>query len=192
MVSSYMNVVASGLPATLHEESSMAKKPEPRSMKYCDLYMSIARNAANQSKAKRHVVGGVLVTKTGALFTGWNGTLPGEDNCCERGPWLSTEQRHKTTPSGVIHAEHNILAWASRSGVPLEDSHLWITRSPCVKCTEMLITHGVSALFYETAHDELAAFNLMQGHIKCFSWDSVIHHIRRHGSKGLTDAILKD
>ncbi|CAZ66184.1 hypothetical protein [Pseudomonas phage LUZ7] len=192
MVISYMNVAACGLPATLHEESSMAKKPEPRSMKYRDLYMSIARNAANQSVALRHKVGGVLVTRTGALFTGWNGTLPGSDNCCERGPWMDTEQRHRTTPHGVIHAEHNILAWASRSGVPLEGSHLWITRSPCIKCAEMLVTHGVTALFYEELHDDTTAFKVMQGSVKCFSWEAVNKSAQKHNVKWVTDEILKD
>lgn len=144
--------------------------------------MSMAANAAKQSVASRHQVGGVLVTTTGALFTGWNGTMPGTDNCCERGSYLPKEARYKTSSFGVIHAEHNILAWASRSGVPLDNSVLWITRAPCVRCAEMIATHGVHLVMFRDGHDEPEGMEVLaMGNVKAMSWgvlDSLITEYR--------------
>ncbi|UGV19839.1 dCMP deaminase [Pseudomonas phage VB_PaeP_VL1] len=169
----------------------MLKAPDPRSMKYRRLYMSIATNAAKQSVAERHQVGGVLVTTTGALFTGWNGTMPGTDNCCENGEYLREETRFKTTPYGVIHAEHNILAWASRSGVPLDNSVLWITRAPCVRCAEMIATHGVHLVMYRDDHDDPQGQRVLtMGNIRAMSWSTLDSLITEHGGHYIVSKTL--
>lgn len=139
------------------------KRPDPQKLKYCQLYQTMAKAAAQQTEAKRHQVGGVLVTPSGAIFTGWNGTLPGDDNNCETGEYLPAEGRRRTG-NNVVHAEHNIIAWASRSGVPLEGSHLYITRAPCPSCALMLLTHGITAVYYEEMHDDLKGLKILGKH----------------------------
>lgn len=169
----------------------MLKAPDPRSMKYRQLYMSMAVNAAKQSVANRHQVGGVLVTTTGALFTGWNGTMPGTDNCCERGAYLPEEARCKTSPFGVIHAEHNILAWASRSGVPLDNSVLWVTRAPCVRCAEMIATHGVHLVLFRDDHDDPQGMRVLSmGNVRAMSWSTLDSLINEHRGEHIVSKTL--
>lgn len=59
--------------------------------------MGTALLYAKQSKANRAKVGAVLVTNTGIVIPGYNGTPTGTDNACEY-------ENNVTLPS-VIHAE---------------------------------------------------------------------------------------
>lgn len=138
----------------------MFKLPDPQKLKYCYLYQTNARAAEGQSVACRHQVGAFLVTRSGAMFTGWNGTMAGNSNDCETGEWLEAENRHRTGDN-VIHAEHNAIAWASRSGVQIEGSHLYVTRAPCKICAAMIITHGISHVYFDELHDEPEGIDLL-------------------------------
>jgi deoxycytidylate deaminase len=53
-------------------------------MKYDNLYMDIAERISQESYAKRLKVGAAILTENGGLFCGFNGTLPGFVNTCEK------------------------------------------------------------------------------------------------------------
>jgi dCMP deaminase len=66
--------------------------------KFVFMYMDFATRTAQESSCNRLKVGCVLVKGEGRVIsTGYNGTLPGHDNCCE-------DETGATKP-GVIHAE---------------------------------------------------------------------------------------
>jgi dCMP deaminase len=118
--------------------------------KWDDYYMDIAGRTAELSSCKRKKVGAILVKEHRIISTGYNGTLPGEDNCCEGENGL--------TKDDVLHAEENVLLKMASSNESSEGSTMYITCAPCIKCSRMLIQAGVKKIFYSEiygGHDNL-------------------------------------
>lgn len=107
-------------------------------------YMSVAKAHQALSKAVRKKVGACLVTKQGIIIPGYNGTPRGANNCCE-------EDRDGVliTKPDVIHAELNCILKAAKEGVSVVGSVLYVTLSPCVPCSAMLVQAGVGEVVYE-------------------------------------------
>jgi dCMP deaminase len=110
-------------------------------MKYDKLYMDIARRVADESYAKRLKVGSAILTQNGALFVGFNGTLPGFINRCEK-------EDGSTDESITVHSEQNALYKMLREGVSAKGSTIYISHSPCEQCCKMLIASGIYRVVY--------------------------------------------
>lgn len=113
------------------------------------LYMNIAHEYSKLSHARRLQVGACLVTKQGVTLSGYNGTPSGYDNECEHiagGGKLVTKDE-------VIHAEINCILKGAREGISLVDSTVYITHSPCKRCSAMLASAGVRKIFYWYEYD---------------------------------------
>lgn len=106
-------------------------------------YMQTALLHSKLSKAQRAKVGACLVTKQGVCLTGFNGTYSGADNCCE-----DVVDGALVSKLEVLHAENNCLLKAAREGVSVLGSTVYITLSPCVACSAMLIQAGVERVVY--------------------------------------------
>lgn len=116
------------------------------------VYMSTAVLHSKLSKAIRKKVGAVLVTPQGVTLTGYNGTPIGVDNTCED---ICAETGEYITKPSVLHAEINCILKAAREGVSVVDSTIYITLSPCLQCSAMLIQAGVKKVVYlEQYRDE--------------------------------------
>lgn len=108
------------------------------------LYMNIAKEYSELSRARRLKVGACLVTKQGVTLSGYNGTPSGYDNDCEH----ITPDGRLVTKDEVIHAEMNCILKGAREGISLVDSTVYITHSPCKRCSAMLASVGVKRIFY--------------------------------------------
>lgn len=106
-------------------------------------YMKAAIGHSLLSKAVRKQVGAVLVTRTGVMIPGFNGTARGRNNCCED---LTCEGL--ITKQEVIHAELNCILKAAREGISCEGSTVYVTLLPCIQCAAMLINAGVTRVVY--------------------------------------------
>lgn len=114
-------------------------------------YMEVARQAAKMSHAQRKQVGACVVTSTGAMFYGYNGTPAGHDNVCE----VVSDGQLVTKPN-VVHAEVNALAKAAREGVSTVGSIVYVTLSPCVSCATILASFGVKGVVYDEVYRDVA------------------------------------
>jgi dCMP deaminase len=123
---------------------------DPFKTKYHNLYWEMAHAAAEQSVARRHKVGAILVTATGMISVGWNGMPAGMDNDCEH--WDDSLGRYKTNPE-VIHAERNAIDKMTRQGISTNGSVLFVTRSPCFECAKALHGLGLAAIHFDEVHD---------------------------------------
>lgn len=132
-------------------------KLDPLKLKYARFYWNVADAAEMETIAQRHTVGAVAITPSGIMLSGWNGTVPGADNCCETGEMVYDEElkahRRKTGPL-VLHAENNIIGKAVSQGISLSGAHLYVTRAPCLACSRMLMPTGISHVFYGEEHDD--------------------------------------
>lgn len=135
-------------------------------MKHDSYYMQVAEAAASNSYAERKKVGACLVTKNQVILSGWNGTAPGMPNSCETydeskfdGTFASI---NLVTRSSVIHSEMNAISKAAREGVSTLDSTLYVTLSPCVECSKMLIAAGVKEVVYKEQYRDNSGIELLK------------------------------
>lgn len=113
------------------------------------VYMQTALLHASLSKASRAKVGAVLVTQQGVCLTGYNGTPIGLDNTCEELKFNTITGEHEPyTKPEVLHAELNCLTKSAREGVSVVGGTIYITLSPCIQCSAMLIQAGIKRVVY--------------------------------------------
>jgi len=116
-------------------------------------YMGTALLHARLSKARRSLVGAVLVTRQGVALTGFNGTAKGRDNNCEDEvfSWGWWNPPVLVTKSEVIHAELNCILKAAREGVSCLGGTIYVTLSPCVLallCLSMQVSPALSTRMF--------------------------------------------
>lgn len=139
---------------------SMVQRPS-----YDEYFMQMAYLAASRSTCIRRKVGAVLVKNKHVLATGYNGPPKGMKHCDETGCLRETLQ----VPSGErheicrgLHAEQNAIIQAAVFGVSIKDSVIYITNTPCVVCTKMLINAGVKEIIYEGQYPDKLAHEMMK------------------------------
>ena len=115
-----------------------------------ELYMGTALLYARLSKAKRAQVGAVLVTNNGVVLGGVNGTPTGRSNDCEYEVHdIGRLYPDLVTKPEVIHAELNCIMKAAREGVSCIGATVYVTLSPCIQCSAMLVQAGVKRVVYK-------------------------------------------
>lgn len=110
-------------------------------LKYIPSLIERVNATASMSEAVRLKVGVLFLRDNRIIVDGFNGTAPGENNCCE------TEDCSATLDT-VIHAEMNAVLYSSRKGISLEGTDVIITHSPCINCAKVLFGVGVASVSY--------------------------------------------
>lgn len=105
------------------------------------------------SRCKRSKVGCVIARDSRIIATGFNGTLPGEDNCCEE---------HGGTKPTVMHAEQNALMFCAKHGLSTNGCSMYTTVSPCIDCAKMIVTAGISKVVYSEEYRDLNGLKLLE------------------------------
>ena len=94
-------------------------------------YLRMAFVWAENSYCKRRKVGAILVKDKMIISDGYNGTPSGFDNICE-------DETDVTYPY-VLHAEANAITKVACSNNSSEGSTLYVTTSPCMECSKLII-----------------------------------------------------
>ena len=102
-------------------------------------YLRMARIWAENSYCKRRQVGAVVVKDTMIISDGYNGTPSGFENVCEE---------NNVTKPYVLHAEANAITKLARSSNNSEGSTLYVTASPCIECSKLIIQSGIKRVVY--------------------------------------------
>ena len=102
-------------------------------------YLRMARIWAENSYCKRRQVGALVVKDKMIISDGYNGTPSGFENVCE--------ENNVTKPS-VLHAEANAITKLARSSNNSEGSTLYVTASPCIECSKLIIQSGIKRVVY--------------------------------------------
>ena len=103
-------------------------------------YLEMALIWAKNSYCKRRQVGALIVKGKMIISDGYNGTPSGFENVCE-------DENNITKPY-VLHAEANAITKVAKSNNSSEDSTLYITSSPCVECSKLIIQSGIKRVVY--------------------------------------------
>lgn len=98
-------------------------------------YLRMARIWSGNSYCRRRQVGALIVKDKMIISDGYNGTPSGFDNICENA-------EGNTFPY-VLHAEANAITKVARSNNSSEGSTLYVTASPCMECSKLIIQSGI-------------------------------------------------
>ena len=107
--------------------------------KFDKSYLEMAFVWAKNSYCKRRQVGALLVKDKMIISDGYNGTPSGFENVCEEGD---------VTKPYVLHAEANAITKVAKSGNSSEGATLYVTDSPCIECSKLIIQSGISRVVY--------------------------------------------
>jgi len=111
-----------------------------RQNKFDKSYMEMAFIWANNSYCERRKVGALIVKDRMIISDGYNGTPAGFENICE-------EDNNITKPY-VLHAEANAITKVAKSNNSSEGATLYVTDSPCMECSKLIIQSGIKRVVY--------------------------------------------
>lgn len=103
-------------------------------------YLRMSRIWAENSYCKRRKVGAILVKDGMIISDGFNGTPAGFENVCE-------DEDGVTKPC-VLHAEANAITKVARSNNSSQGATLYVTASPCMECSKLIIQSGIKRVVY--------------------------------------------
>ena len=103
-------------------------------------YLRMAQIWAENSYCVRRKVGALVVKDKMIISDGYNGTPSGFENICE-------DDNNVTKPY-VLHAEANAITKLTRSNNNSEGSTLYVTASPCLECSKLIIQSGIRRVVY--------------------------------------------
>ena len=103
-------------------------------------YLRMAAIWAENSYCERRKVGAILVKDKMIMSDGYNGTPAGFENVCEDSDGV--------TKPYVLHAEANAITKVARSNNSSEGSTLYITASPCLECSKLIIQSGIRRVVF--------------------------------------------
>lgn len=122
---------------------------------YRSLFMDIAERTAMESNCIKYKVGAVVVKDNRIILQGYNGTISGFINCSEKFKDLNIldkknrELHREWSNSFEIHAEMNIISYAAKKGISLENTIIYCTHTPCNNCLKHLIQSGVKKIIFK-------------------------------------------
>ncbi len=117
-------------------------------------YLKMARIWASNSYCIRKQVGALLVKDKMIISDGYNGTPSGFENECE--------DDQDSTKSYVLHAEANAITKVAKSNNSSEGSTLYITTSPCMECSKLIIQSGISRVVYQEKYRITDGLDLLE------------------------------
>ncbi len=103
-------------------------------------YLRMAKIWAENSYCKRRQVGALIVKDKMIISDGYNGTPAGFENICE-------DESGLTKPY-VLHAEANAITKVAQSNNSSEGATLYVTASPCVECSKLIIQAGIKRVVF--------------------------------------------
>jgi dCMP deaminase len=117
-------------------------------------YLRMAKIWASNSYCTRKKVGALLVRDKMIISDGYNGTPSGFENQCE--------DENGVTKSYVLHAEANAITKVAKSNNSSDGSTLYITTSPCMECSKLIIQAGITRVVFEEKYRITDGLDLLE------------------------------
>lgn len=124
------------------------------SSKFDHSYLQMAEVWAQNSYCKRRKVGALIVKDKMIISDGYNGTPSGFENICE--------DENGVTKPYVLHAEANAITKVAKSGNSSSGATLYVTASPCMECSKLIIQSGISRVVYRDAYRLMDGIELLK------------------------------
>lgn len=121
-------------------------------------YIKVAQLCAKNSYAVNLQVGAIIVKDGQIMSDGFNGTPCGFENKCE----VKDIDGTLYTLSYVLHAESNAILKCAKYGRPTKGSTLYITHSPCIECSKLIIQAGIIRVVYLEDYRKVEGLELLK------------------------------
>lgn len=118
-------------------------------------YMRMATIWAENSYCQRRKVGALIVKDKMIISDGYNGTPAGFENVCE-------DDESGLTKPYVLHAEANAITKIARSGNCSDGATLYVTTSPCIECSKLIIQAGIKRVVYNVEYRVTDGLDLLR------------------------------
>ncbi len=128
--------------------------PEEKQFLLDQRYLRMAAIWAQNSYCLRRQVGALLVKDKMIISDGYNGTPSGFENNCE-------DENNHTKPY-VLHAEANAITKVAKSGNSSEGATLYVTSSPCLECSKLIIQAGIKRVVFTENYRLEDGINLLK------------------------------
>ncbi|OQY08636.1 MAG: cytidine deaminase [Fusobacteriia bacterium 4572_132] len=130
-----------------------------------EYFMEITELVATRATCVRRKVGAIIVRENRILATGYNGAPSGLAHCLD----IGCLRDKMNIPSGErqelcrgIHAEQNALIQASKFGIALDGSTIYVTNQPCITCSKLIINAGIKKIIYKNPYPDKLALELLK------------------------------
>ncbi len=120
-------------------ESENKSYPSEKQKVLDERYLRMAQIWSENSYCVRRKVGALIVRDNMIISDGFNGTPSGFPNVCE--------ENNVTFPY-VLHAEANAITKVARSNNSSEGATLYVTASPCMECSKLIIQAGIKRVVF--------------------------------------------
>ena len=117
--------------------------------------MRMARVWAENSYCIRRQVGALIVKDKMIISDGYNGTPSGFENVCE-------DDATGLTKPYVLHAEANGITKLAKSSNSGDGSTLYVTASPCMECSKLIIQSGIKRVVYSDPYHNTDGIDLLR------------------------------
>jgi dCMP deaminase len=117
-------------------------------------YLEMAAIWAENSYCERRKVGALIVKEKMIISDGYNGTPSGFENVCE--------DDNKDTKPYVLHAEANAITKVAKSNNSSDNSTLYVTSSPCMECSKLIIQSGIRRVVYCNKYHKTDGLDLLK------------------------------
>ena len=121
---------------------------------YDKRYLEMAQIWAKNSYCTRRQVGALIVKGKMIISDGYNGTPSGFENVCE-------DDNDRTKPY-VLHAEANAITKVAKSNNSSEGSTLYVTTSPCMECSKLIIQSGIKRVVFCDKYHNVDGLKLLE------------------------------
>lgn len=125
-----------------------------------EYFMLMAKLVALRSTCNKRKVGCVLVKNKRIIATGYNGSLSGLQHCSDNSQFfcfkkvMKDEYQDNYDYCRAVHAEANAIAQASKLGISTIGAIAYITLAPCYNCFKLLISAGITEIYYEEIYEK--------------------------------------
>ncbi|MBT3208754.1 MAG: dCMP deaminase family protein [Bacteroidetes bacterium] len=134
--------------------NTLSAEKKEKQIQFDKLYLEMAKVWAKNSYCTRRKVGALLVKDRMIISDGFNGTPSGFENICE-------DSNNKTKPY-VLHAEANAITKVAKSNNSSQGATLYITSSPCLECSKLIIQAGISRVVYAENYRKNEGLQLLE------------------------------
>jgi len=144
----------------------LAALESPKQKKLDKVFINIAKEVSTLSYCIRSKVGAVIVIDGNIVSFGFNGSPKGMNNCCE-------DENNVTFPY-VIHAESNAVIKAAKSGMSMKDGTLYLTLSPCLDCSKLILQSEIKRVVYLEEYRDKSGIEFLKKFIKVEKYEEYV------------------
>ena len=109
-----------------------------------EYFLGIVNSVGLRATCDKSGSGCVITEDNRIVSTGYTGSLSGLPHCNDVGHDLKANQCMR-----IIHAEHNAISQALKSGISLDGATMYCKTMPCSACKKMALSLGIKKIVVE-------------------------------------------